>query len=118
MFVGLFFSLCPISGSREGMFSQDLYQRAGLWLDKRVGCFACRMTRKKKMEKREGRVSVRGRPFSALLLFHFIGPPNTHPHTDTHTQIAEPTRQSQEVTSPTGREGKYLFSLLVCCLFS
>lgn len=85
MFVGLFFSLCPISSSREGMFSQDLYQRAGLWLDKRVGCFAYRMTRKKKMKKREGRVGVWGRPFSALLLFQFIGPPHTHPHTDTHT---------------------------------
>lgn len=31
--------------SEEGLFSQDLYQRAGLWWDKWAGCSACRMKR-------------------------------------------------------------------------
>lgn len=57
--------------SEEGLFSQDLYQRAGLWWDKWAGCPACRMKRKKGLEKEGGPCKA----FSSLLLFHFIGSP-------------------------------------------
>lgn len=50
------------------------------------------------------------RPFPARLLFQFIGPPHTHPHTGTDAQ----QRQSQDVTSSTGREAKQLFLLFLC----
>lgn len=63
----------------------------------------------KDWKKREGRA----RPFLALMLFHFIGSPYTQ---NTHGQGAEPGRQSQDMTSPTGREAKHLLFFLRCCL--
>lgn len=99
-----------------------------MWL-KRRGCFLRTFTRgldfsglaalpagweeREEMENREGWLGV-----SKGLFFQFIGPPHTHPltPTHTHTQATEPRRQSQDVTSSTGRQAKQLFLSLLCCL--
>lgn len=93
------------------MFSQDLYQRAGLWVGQE-GWLLCLQDEKKKGggENRREEGGLSGgleRPFPACLLFQFIGPPHTHPRTGTDAQ----QRQSQDVTSSTGREAKQLFLL-------
>lgn len=46
-----------------------------------------------------------------LLLFHFMGSPYAHTHTCARTHRAESNRQSQDVTSSTGREAKQRSSL-------
>lgn len=101
------------------MFSQDLYQRVGLRWDKWAGCSACRIRRKKKKWKRgRGRKGF-GKTFfspSTLSIYRSSIHTPTYRHTHTHTQ---PTRQSQDVTSSTGREAKQLFlSLLLSVLLS
>lgn len=91
MFVGSFCSLCPICGLREGVvFSGPLPE--GWASVGQVGWLLCLQDKKK--EKKNGKEGggERGleRPFSALLLFQFIGPPYTHPHTGTHTHTRSP----------------------------
>lgn len=100
-----------------------------MWLQKR-GCFLRAFTSglgfggrsglaalpagwkaRKDWKKRVGRA----RPFLALLLFHFIGSPYTQ---NTHAWRAQPGRQSQEMTSSTGREAKHLFFFLLPLLLS
>lgn len=95
--------------SEARLFSQDLYQRAGLWWDKWAGCSACRMKRKKGLEKEGGPCKS---PFLALLLFHFIGSPYAQ---NTRAWKAEPGRQSgYDITH--GKRSQASFFLFSFCL--
>lgn len=104
---------------RRGCFLRTFYQRAGLssGLANLAAGWGMRGKGKNGRRKKRGRAG-RG---NGLLLFHFMASlwacagTHTHPHRKAHRTLSN--RQSQDVTSPTGREAKQrFFALWLLCV--
>lgn len=107
MFLG---SLPNMWFMRRGCFLRTFTRGLGLG---EVSGLATRLTEWQK-EKRRRKERGQGHALGSLLLFKFIGSLQTHPHVAIHSYTAEASRQSQDVTSSTGRKTKQFFFMLFC----